>query len=306
MTPRATRIDEEGVLIDCFKLAEDGRFREAEIRAVLTGARYPARQPDKNIADLKAQVAANARGAGEIAKMIAHFGRDVVTAYMGHVQDNAEESVRRLIARLEDGQAIVATDTGAEVHVRISIDRETRSAKIDFAGTSPMRDDNFNAPEPVTRAAVLYVFRVMTGEAIPLNAGCLRPLDIVVPEGSFLKPRYPAAVVAGNVETSQVVTNALFMALGGLGTSQGTMNNLTFGDATRQYYETICSGAPAGPDFDGVAGVQVHMTNTRLTDPEILELRYPVVLDEFSIQRGSGGRGRHSAGRWYAARHPVS
>ncbi|MBU2582836.1 MAG: hydantoinase B/oxoprolinase family protein [Alphaproteobacteria bacterium] len=296
MTPRAKRIDEEGVLIDCFKLAEDGRFREAEIRELLTGAQYPARQPDKNIADLKAQVAANARGAQEIAKMIAHFGRDVVTAYMGHVQDNAEESVRRLIARLEDGQAVVGTDTGAEVHVKISIDRAMRSARIDFSGTSEMRDDNFNAPEPVTRAAVLYVFRVMTGEAIPLNAGCLRPLEIVVPDGSFLKPRYPAAVVAGNVETSQVVTNALFMALGGLGSSQGTMNNLTFGDDRRQYYETICSGAPGGQGFDGVSAVQVHMTNTRLTDPEILELRYPVVLDQFSIERGSGGKGRFSAG----------
>jgi 5-oxoprolinase (ATP-hydrolysing) len=296
MTPRATSIEQEGVLIDCVKLAEGGRFREEEIRALLTGARYPARQPDKNIADLKAQVAANARGADEIAKMIAHFGRDVVTAYMGHVQDNAEESVRALIARLDDGEAVVTTDTGAEVHVKISIDRESRSAVIDFTGTSQVRDDNFNAPEPVTRAAVLYVFRVMTGEPIPLNAGCLRPLRIVVPEGSYLKPAYPAAVVAGNVETSQVVTNALFMALKGLGTSQGTMNNLTFGDDTRQYYETICSGSPAGPDFDGVAGVQVHMTNTRLTDPEVLELRYPVVLDEFSIVRDSGGRGRHRAG----------
>ena len=296
MTPRATNIEQEGVLIDCVKLAEDGRFRENEIRALLSGARYPARQPDKNIADLKAQVAANARGADEIAKMIAHFGSDVVNAYMGHVQDNAEESVRALIARLNDGEATVATDTGAEVRVKITIDRESRSAVIDFSGTSQPREDNFNAPEPVTRAAVLYVFRVMTGEPIPLNAGCLRPLEIRVPEGSFLKPEYPAAVVAGNVETSQVVTNALFMALKGLGTSQGTMNNLTFGDDTRQYYETICSGSPAGPDFDGVAGVQVHMTNTRLTDPEVLELRYPVVLDEFSIVRGSGGRGRQCAG----------
>lgn len=296
MTPRATNIEQEGVLIDCVKLAEDGRFRENEIRALLSGARYPARQPDKNIADLKAQVAANARGADEIAKMIAHFGSDVVNAYMGHVQDNAEESVRALIARLNDGEATVATDTGAEVRVEITIDRESRSAVIDFSGTSQAREDNFNAPEPVTRAAVLYVFRVMTGEPIPLNAGCLRPLEIRVPEGSFLKPEYPAAVVAGNVETSQVVTNALFMALKGLGTSQGTMNNLTFGDDTRQYYETICSGSPAGPDFDGVAGVQVHMTNTRLTDPEVLELRYPVVLDEFSIVRGSGGRGRQCAG----------
>ncbi len=296
MTPKATRIEEEGVLIDCVKLVDGGQFLEGEMRALLNGADYPARQPDKNVADLKAQVAANARGAAEIARMIGQFGRETVTAYMRHVQDNAEESVRRLIDRLDDGAAIIATDTGAEVHVAIRIDRANRSAVIDFAGTSPVREDNFNAPEPVTRAAVLYVFRVMTGAAIPLNAGCLRPLDIRVPDGSFLKPSYPAAVVAGNVETSQVVTNALFMALKGLGTSQGTMNNLTFGDATRQYYETICSGAPAGPDFDGAAAVQVHMTNTRLTDPEILELRYPVVLDSFGIERGSGGRGRHSAG----------
>ncbi|MEQ8824897.1 MAG: hydantoinase B/oxoprolinase family protein [Filomicrobium sp.] len=296
MTPRATSIEEEGVLIDCLKLVDEGRFLEEEIRQHLSGAAYPARQPDKNIADLKAQVAANARGAEEIAKMISHFGRDVVTAYMGHVQDNAEESVRRLISRLDDGEAVMVTDSGAEVHVRVSIDRENRSATVDFAGTSPMCGDNFNAPEPVTRAAVLYVFRVMTGEPIPLNAGCLRPLTIKVPEGSMLKPTYPAAVVAGNVETSQVVTNALFVALRGLGTSQGTMNNLTFGDATRQYYETICSGSPAGPDFDGTAAVQVHMTNTRLTDPEILELRYPVMLERFSIDRKSGGQGRHSAG----------
>lgn len=296
MTPKATTIDEEGVLFDCMKLAEAGRFLEHEIKSHLIGAKYPARQPDKNIADLKAQVAANARGASEIAKMVEHFGREVVIAYMGHVQDNAEECVRRLIERLEDGEAEIETDTGSKVRVAISIDRERRSARIDFAGTSEMRADNFNAPEPVTRAAVLYVFRVMTGEPIPLNAGCLRPLEIAIPEGSFLKPKYPAAVVAGNVETSQVVTNALFMALKGLGTSQGTMNNLTFGDATRQYYETICSGAPAGPDFDGVSAVQVHMTNTRLTDPEILELRYPVVLDEFLIRRDSGGSGQHKAG----------
>ncbi|MCH9808010.1 MAG: hydantoinase B/oxoprolinase family protein [Alphaproteobacteria bacterium] len=296
MTPKATTIEEEGVLIDCLKLAEQGRFNEEQMRAHLMGAKYPARMPEKNIADLKAQVAANARGAAEIGRMLEHFGRDVVIAYMGHVQDNAEECVRRLIARLDDGEAVVETDTGSRVRVRITIDRESRSAKIDFGGTSGMRADNFNAPEPVTRAAVLYVFRVMTGEPIPLNAGCLRPLEIVIPEGSFLKPEYPAAVVAGNVETSQVVTNALFMALKGLSTSQGTMNNLTFGDASRQYYETICSGAPAGPDFDGAAAVQVHMTNTRLTDPEILELRYPVILDEFSIRRDSGGRGRHRAG----------
>ncbi|MCV0369056.1 hydantoinase B/oxoprolinase family protein [Filomicrobium sp.] len=296
MTPRAKTIEEEGVLIDCVKLVDDGRFLEAEVMALLTEAKYPARRPDKNIADLKAQIAANARGAAEIGKLLALYGREVVQAYMGHVQDNAEESIRRLISRLSDGHHRVETDSGSVVEVTIKINREAREATIDFTGTSPARDDNFNAPEPVTRAAVLYAFRVMVDEPIPLNAGCLRPLKIVVPEGSMLKPRYPAAVVAGNVETSQVVTNCLFAALRGLGSSQGTMNNLTFGDENRQYYETICSGAPAGPDFDGAAAVQVHMTNTRLTDPEILELRYPVVLEEFSIRRGSGGVGRHRAG----------
>ena len=296
MTPRATTIEEEGVLIDCVKLVENGRFLEAETLGLLTGAKFPARRPDKNIADLKAQIAANARGAAEIEKLLKHYGRDVVHAYMGHVQDNAEESIRRLISRLTDGHHRVETDTGAVVDVTITVDRQAREATIDFTGTSPARADNFNAPEPVTRAAVLYAFRVMVDEPIPLNAGCLRPLKIVVPDGSMLKPRYPAAVVAGNVETSQIVTNSLFAALKGLGSSQGTMNNLTFGDARRQYYETICSGAPASPDFDGAAAVQVHMTNTRLTDPEILELRYPVLLEEFSIRRGSGGRGRHHAG----------
>lgn len=296
MTPRATTIEEEGVLIDCVKIVDDGRFLEAEVMALLTNAKYPARRPDKNIADLKAQIAANARGAAEIGKLLAHYGRDVVQAYMGHVQDNAEESIRRLISRLSDGHHRVETDTGAVIEVTITIDKEAREATIDFTGTSPARADNFNAPEPVTRAAVLYVFRVMVDEPIPLNAGCLRPLKIIIPDGSMLKPRYPSAVVAGNVETSQIITNCLFAALKGLGSSQGTMNNLTFGDAERQYYETICSGAPAGPDFDGAAAVQVHMTNTRLTDPEILELRYPVVLEEFSIRRGSGGIGRHVAG----------
>ena len=296
MSPRATSIEEEGVLIDNFVLVENGRFREAETLTLLTAARYPARNPQQNIADLKAQVAANARGAAELNKMIAQFGLDVVRAYMGHVQDNAEESVRRLIARLSDGRFRVETDGGWTVEVAITVDHAARSATIDFTGTSPQQPTNFNAPEPVTRAAVLYVFRVMVDEPIPLNAGCLRPLTIVVPDGSLLKPAYPAAVVAGNVEVSQVVTNALFAALGALGSSQGTMNNLTFGNGRVQYYETICSGSPAGPGFDGAAGVQVHMTNTRLTDPEVLELRYPVVLDEFSIRRGSGGQGRWSSG----------
>jgi 5-oxoprolinase (ATP-hydrolysing) len=296
MSPLATTIAEEGVLIDDFVLVEGGRLREAETLALLRSGPYPARNPQQNLADLKAQVAANARGATELTRMIDQFGLDVVRAYMGYVQDNAEESVRRLIARLSDGRFRVETDGGWAVEVAVTVDRDARSATIDFTGTSAQQPTNFNAPEPVTRAAVLYVFRVMVDEAIPLNAGCLRPLNIVVPEGSLLKPAYPAAVVAGNVEVSQVVTNALFAALGALGSAQGTMNNFTFGNDRVQYYETICSGSTAGPGFDGAAGVHVHMTNTRLTDPEVLELRYPVVLDEFSIRRGSGGRGRWTSG----------
>ena len=228
--------------------------------------------------------------------MVAHFGLDVVKAYMQHVQDNAEESVRRLLSRLEDGAFRVEMDQGTWVDVKITVDRENRRARVDFSGTSPEQPNNFNAPEPVTRAATLYVFRVMVNEPIPMNAGCLKPIDIVIPERSMLKPAYPAAVVAGNVETSQIVTNCLFAALKAMGPSQGTMNNLTFGNAKYQYYETICSGSPAGPGFDGTSGVHVHMTNTRLTDPEILELRYPVLLEEFGIRRGSGGKGKWSAG----------
>jgi 5-oxoprolinase (ATP-hydrolysing) len=296
MTPRATTIEEEGVYIDNFKLVDQGRFLEAETHALLTGAKYPARSPTKNIADLKAHVAANAKGVAELEKMVAHFGLDVVRAYMGHVQDNAEESVRRLLSRLEDGAFRVEMDQGTWVDVKIAVDRANRRARVDFSDTSREQPNNFNAPEPVTRAATLYVFRVMVNEPIPMNAGCLKPIDIVIPERSMLKPAYPAAVVAGNVETSQIVTNCLFAAMKALGSAQGTMNNLTFGNARYQYYETLCSGSPAGPGFDGTAGVHVHMTNTRLTDPEVLELRYPVLLEEFSIRRGSGGQGRWSAG----------
>ncbi len=296
MTPRATTIEEEGVYIDNVKLVEADRFLEAEARALLTGARYPARAPDKNIADLKAQVAANNKGVAELMRMIEHFGLNVVSAYMGHVQDNAEECVRTLIGRLGDGAFEITTDQGAKVKVAITVDHANRSATIDFTGTSPMQAGNFNAPEPVTRAAVLYILRVLSDAPIPLNAGCLKPVRVIVPEGSMLAPRYPAAVVAGNTETSQIVVNCLMAALGAMGPSQGTMNNVTFGNARYQYYETICSGTPAGPDFDGVAAVHAHMTNTRLTDPEILELRYPVLLEKFAIRRGSGGRGRHNAG----------
>jgi len=296
MSPNATTIFEEGVLIDNIQLVRGGVFLEGDVFRLLRDAPYPARSPEQNVADLKAQVAANARGAHDLGAMCAQYGRDVVHAYMHHVQDHAEEAVRRLLTRLHDGQFQVDMDDGCSVCVAITIDAKKRRATLDFAGTSPQQPTNFNAPEPVTRAAVLYVMRVMLGDAIPINAGCLRPLNIVIPEDSLLNPTPPAAVVAGNVETSQVVTNALFAAFGVLASSQGTMNNLTFGDGELQYYETICSGSPAGQDVEGTAAVQVHMTNTRLTDPEILELRYPVVVDEFSIRRGSGGKGRWSAG----------
>jgi len=296
MSPLATTIEEEGVYIDNFKLVEEGVFREAELHALLTGGRWPVRNVVQNVNDLKAQIAANEKGAAELARMIGHFGLDVVGAYMGHVQDNAAESVRRVLDRMSDGEFAYEMDQGCWIRVRISIDKVAREATVDFTGTSPQRADNFNAPEPVTRAAVLYVFRVMVDDDIPMNAGCLRPIRIVVPEGSMLAPRYPAAVVAGNVEVSQAVTDTLFGALGALAAAQGTMNNLTFGNDRYQYYETICSGAPAGPDFDGAAGVHTHMTNSRLTDPEILETRFPVVLEEFAIRRGSGGKGRHHAG----------
>jgi 5-oxoprolinase (ATP-hydrolysing) len=296
MSPRATNIEEEGVYIDTFKLVDQGRFREAELVALLTGAKYPVRNVVQNVNDLKAQIAASERGASELRRMITQFGQDVVAAYMGHVQDNAAESVRRVIDRLENCSFEQEMDQGCFIRVKVTIDRDKREAIVDFTGTSAQRPDNFNAPAPVTQAAVLYVFRVMVDGKIPLNAGCLRPIRIVVPEGSMLAPRYPAAVVAGNVEVSQAVTNCLFGALGVLSAAQGTMNNLTFGNDTYQYYETICSGSPAGPGFDGVGGVHTHMTNSRLTDPEILEFRFPVVLEDFHIRQGSGGKGRWKAG----------
>jgi len=296
MSPLATVIEEEGVYIDNFKIVDQGRFCEDELVAILTGARYPVRNVVQNVNDLKAQIAANAKGVAELKKMIASFGLDVVQAYMGHVQDNAAESVARLLTKLHDAEFTYPMDQGCAIKVRISIDRDTREATVDFTGTSPQRPDNFNAPAPVTRAAVLYVFRVMVDDAIPMNAGCLRPIKIVIPEGSMLSPRYPAAVVAGNVEVSQAVTNTLFGALEAMSSSQGTMNNLTFGNDEYQYYETICSGSPAGPGFHGTSGVHVHMTNSRLTDPEILETRFPVVLEDFHIRAGSGGRGEWNAG----------
>jgi 5-oxoprolinase (ATP-hydrolysing) len=296
MSPLATNIEEEGVYIDNFKIVDQGRFCEEELVTLLKGARYPVRNVVQNVNDLKAQIAANAKGVAELTKMIGSFGLDVVQAYMGHVQDNAAESVARLLTKLHDCEFTYPMDQGCAIKVRITIDRDKREATVDFTGTSPQREDNFNAPAPVTRAAVLYVFRVMVDDAIPMNAGCLRPIRIIVPEGSMLAPRYPAAVVAGNVEVSQAVTNTLFGALEAMSSSQGTMNNLTFGNDEYQYYETICSGSPAGPGFNGTSGVHVHMTNSRLTDPEILETRFPVVLEDFHIRAGSGGRGEWNAG----------
>ncbi len=301
MTPRARTVDEEGVLIDNLRLVERGHFREAELMRVLTEHRWPARNPAQNVADLRAQIAANEKGVQELRRMVEHFGLDVVRAYMGHVQDNAAESVRRVILALTDSEFAVATDQGATIRVKITVDRDKREATVDFTGTSAEQPTNFNAPEPVTRAAVLYCFRVMVEGDIPMNAGCLRPIHVVIPEGSMLSPRYPAAVVAGNVETSQAVTDCLFGALGALASAQGSMNNLTFGNDRYQYYETICSGAPAGvladgTGFDGCDAVHTHMTNSRLTDPEILEFRFPVLLEDFHIREGSGGKGHWHAG----------
>jgi 5-oxoprolinase (ATP-hydrolysing) len=296
MSPLAVTIEEEGVYIDNFKMVDQGRFLEEELRQLLLGARYPVRNVVQNVNDLKAQIAANEKGVAELRRMVNHFGLDVVQAYMGHVQDNADESVRRVLDALSDSSFEYEMDQGCFIRVKITVDHERREATVDFTGTSPQRSDNFNAPEPVARAAVLYVFRVMVEGNIPMNAGCLRPINLIIPEGSMLSPQYPAAVVAGNVEVSQAVTNCLFGALGALSAAQGTMNNLTFGNDVYQYYETICSGAPAGPGFHGADAVHTHMTNSRLTDPEVLEVRYPVVLEDFHIRRDSGGRGRWNAG----------
>jgi 5-oxoprolinase (ATP-hydrolysing) len=296
MSPLATSIQEEGVYIDNFLLVDRGRFRERELYTLLKSGPYPARNPLQNVNDLKAQIAANEKGVRELKRMVEMFSLEVVEAYMGHVQDNADESVRRVLDKLADGEAESVSDQGAIIKVKISVDKQKREATLDFTGTSSQQPTNFNAPEPVTRAAILYVFRVMVDDDIPMNAGCLRPIRIIVPEGSMLSPKYPAAVVAGNVEVSQAVTDTLFAALGALGSAQATMNNLTFGDATYQYYETICSGAPAGPGFNGASGVHTHMTNSRLTDPEVLESRFPVVLEDFHIRRGSGGAGQWRAG----------
>ncbi len=295
--PAASRdIHEEGVLFDNWLLVEDGRFREEETRRLLTGAPYPSRDPDTNLGDLRAQVAANTRGAEELAKIIHHFGLEVVLAYMGHVQDNAEESVRRVIDALDDGAYRYEMDSGAVIAVHVMVDRQRRAATIDFTGTSPQLATNFNAPSSVVTAAVLYVFRTLVASDIPLNDGCLRPLRLVIPKGSMLAPQYPAPVVAGNVETSQAITGALYAALGVQAEGSGTMNNVTFGNQRHQYYETVASGSGAGNGFCGTSVVQTHMTNSRLTDPEVLEWRFPVLVEEFSIRHGSGGAGRWRGG----------
>lgn len=294
--PDSSHIDEEGVLIDNFKLVDGGNYREAEMREILKSALYPARNPEQNIADLRAQLAANEKGVSELHKMVKQFGLDTVFAYMGHVQDNAEESVRRVIDVLKDGAFTCKMDNGQQVSVTISINREERSVVVDFTGTSPQGANNFNAPAAVCRAAVLYVFRTLVDDDIPMNEGCLKPVTIILPDDCMLQARYPAAVIAGNVETSQIVTDTLYGALGVMASAQGTMNNFIYGNDVYQYYETLCGGSGAGPDFDGCDAVHTHMTNSRLTDPEVLEWRYPVLLESFEIRAGSGGKGRYKGG----------
>jgi len=296
MPPESRTIDDEGVLIDDVMMVDEGRFREAEMRALLSSGPNQARNIDRNISDLRAQLAACVRGAEGLVEAVRDYGAEVIHAYMHHVLANAEESVRRLLGRLEDGEFDYEMDNGAHIRVAIRIDKDARSAIFDFTGTSRQLPDNFNAPYSIVRAASLYVLRTLIDDPIPMNDGCLRPVDLIVPEGSMLSPRYPAAVVAGNVETSQVVTDALFAATGRLAPSQGTMNNFTFGNERHQYYETIAGGSGAGPDHDGTSAVQTHMTNSRLTDPEILETRHPVRLERFAIRTGSGGDGEHRGG----------
>ena len=296
MPPFSTRIEEEGVQINNVKLVDRGVLREAEMVALLQSGEFPSRNPQQNMADLKAQIAANEKGVQELRQMVEQFGLDVVQAYMRHVQDNAEESVRRVITRLKDGAFTLPLDNGAQIRVAIRVNAPARTAEIDFTGTSAQQPNNFNAPTAVCMAAVLYVFRTLVDDDIPLNAGCLKPLKVIIPPGSMLNPNPPASVVAGNVETSSCITNALYGALGVMAASQCTMNNFTFGNAKHQYYETISGGSGAGDGFDGTSVVQTHMTNSRLTDPEVLEFRFPVRLESYEIREGSGGAGRWMGG----------
>jgi 5-oxoprolinase (ATP-hydrolysing) len=292
----STRVEEEGVLIDNWLLVTGGALRESEILDLLRSARYPSRNPQVNLADLRAQIAANEKGAAELRRMTSHFGLDVVQAYMGHVQDNAEEAVRRIIPGLRGGEYAYELDNGAVIKVAVRVDAAARSAEVDFTGTSAQLPGNFNAPSSVAMAAVLYVFRTLVADEIPLNSGCLKPVRVIIPPGSMLAPAYPAAVAAGNVETSQAITGALYAALGVMAEGSGTMNNVTIGNDRHQYYETVASGSGAGDGFAGVDVVQTHMTNSRLTDPEVLEWRYPVRLERYAVRPGSGGAGRWPGG----------
>ena len=296
MPPDSHVIEEEGVLIDDVQLIREGEFLETEIRSLLEGAAYPVRNVEQNLADIRAQVAANEKGVQELRSMVDHFGLDVVVAYMQHVQDNAEGAVKRVLGALKNGHFKYEMDDGSVIEVTISINNDEQTAVVDFTGTSPQRESNFNAPSSVARAAVMYVFRTLVDDVIPMNEGCLKPIEIIIPDGCMLKPVYPAAVVAGNVETSQYITDTLYGAMGVLAAAQGTMNNFTFGNEKYQYYETICGGSGAGPDFDGCDAVHTHMTNAKLTDPEVLEWRFPVRLESFSIRHGSGGNGKHRGG----------
>ncbi|MEO1592584.1 MAG: hydantoinase B/oxoprolinase family protein, partial [Cyanobacteria bacterium J06632_22] len=301
MPANSTHISEEGILFDHFLLVSAGEFQGERVRSHLCQSPYPARNPDQNLADLQAQVAANNKGVQELQKLVNRYGLGIVHAYMQHVQDNAEACVRQAIMQLALGKVTTRTftypmDNGSQIQVSITLNDKEGSASVDFAGTASQQGNNFNAPLAVCKAAVLYVFRTLIDDDIPLNAGCLKPIDLAVPLGSLLNPVSPAAVVAGNVETSQAVTNALYGALGIMAASQGTMNNFTFGNQQHQYYETICGGSGAGPDFAGTDAVQTHMTNSRLTDPEVLEWRFPVVLERFEIRHGSGGVGAYHGG----------
>nr|WP_321464506.1 hydantoinase B/oxoprolinase family protein [uncultured Desulfobulbus sp.] len=294
--PDSRRIEEEGIVIDNWLLVDQGVFREQQTRQLLLSGPYPCRKVEQNLADLTAQVAANETGIRELRRMVAHFGLDTVRAYMAHVQENAEESVRRVLAVLRDGSFTYPMDDGSRIQVEIRVDHRKREAIIDFTGTSAQHPGNRNAPRSVCRAAVLYVFRTLIENDLPLNEGCLKPLKLIIPEKSMINPQYPAAVIAGNTEVSQAITDCLYGALGALAASQGTMNNLLYGNSEHQNYETICGGTGAGPDFDGASAVHSHMTNTRMTDPEVLELRFPVRVEEFAIRRGSGGQGRFRGG----------
>ena len=296
MPPHSTEIAEEGILLDNFLLVANGEFREAAVREILSNHTYPARNIEQNLADFQAQIAANNRGVNELLKMVQQYGLETVQNYMQFVRDNAELAVKKAIASLTDGEFSYPMDNSAKIEVKVAIDRDNNRVKVDFTGTSPQQTSNFNAPVAVTQAAVLYVFRTLVDDAIPLNAGCLKPIEIIIPAGCMLNPTYPAAVVAGNVETSQAIVDTLYGALGVMAASQGTMNNFTFGNHRYQYYETICGGSGAGDGFNGTDAVQTHMTNSLLTDPEVLESRYPVILESFSIRQGSGGKGEYSGG----------